>query len=486
MAGAATGYMTKVIQALASLWMVPVLIGADNIGLAGYGVIATFQALQALLALPLDGWRLAVARAVSLWLNRGVDITRPTSAVSLIVSLCVACAALSMQDSALRAVGLDAGQRETVPVVVAVFLVGQVAFNFEQLFHARGTTWLVNVGTSAEAVIRAVCVTVAVYTVRPSVWLYFVITLAVSVVKLAMYAWGRRAGSGQEAVAASALPGRRELEIAKYALPLSYKGLSAFVVYRGTVLAANRFLGAEAAALMSLLVVTVRNMIAQAFLAAIRPMAIPVAARIDLNAMSAAAAMRWRSYQAAFLLALGTILLPVSLTVGWWLPLWTRTPSLQIDTWVKVMLLAMAVEAMSSLGASVLVAQGHGRPVSNAAVVSGLVFLCTLIGAIAVGSMSEKGVYAAFVIYQVLYFVVLLPLIARRRLRTIYDGSEQRSALLLLAAGTVAAMTGAGMNLGLFLQVTMAMGLFLIGFTRFVMPISEMRLALSHLWTVGR
>jgi hypothetical protein len=323
--------------------------------------------------------------------------------------------------------------------VLAQVIVFQVMFPVEATLHAVGKTYSVNVLMTAEVILRVLIVVVMFIALPASIEGYLLVftgLLAGRAVVEAVILRKLVASVCSESVPTLAA----EVNALWSSSVLMLQGLSAFSVFRAPVLLANKVMGSEAAAVISILVATVRTYLYQALISSVQPMMVPIAARIGVREMTQEQVRLVRDLLGAHQTASTALCLFVAITAPAWLDLWLGQTFAVFALAATVMTLTVSVEVSAIVISQVVVSQGYGALLSVANAVMSTVVVAVMV---AVSSWWPDPLAVACVIsvYVILWHGVISRVIYRQKVGGGIDGLRQTVGTIGLALG-VAAVVG--------------------------------------------
>jgi O-antigen/teichoic acid export membrane protein len=289
--GLASGYVLKGVQFLVSLLMIPFLLGDRVLGIAGYGQVATLLALNGLLLIITDGVRVSqsrtIARSIDTESENGKTVGSCAQIIAMI-SLPVALITILYPEfvSGLAGLPRNADMNLSVRIIGTIYLVENLFSVFVASLHAVGRTYIVNAVNFGEVIIRSAFI-FAIFTIsESSVLIYFKIFLSVLIIKYLIFLFIANRSQPYLFVGISKARPKYGVPTLMYSFPVLANSLTPALLYKGSVVIVNKFLGSEAAAFLSILVVTIRNYITQVTYGSLHPMMVPLSARIDTVALS--------------------------------------------------------------------------------------------------------------------------------------------------------------------------------------------------------
>ncbi|MCE7902076.1 MAG: hypothetical protein DYH20_05285 [Gammaproteobacteria bacterium PRO9] len=399
--GAGSGYVTKVVQVICTILLLPFLLSDAQLGLAAFGHFSTLQASIAILTLLFDGWRQSTGR-----INGNRVATGGVSARDLSVMVSYSffgVMVLAILATYGRHLVFATGNLSAVDGIEVVFylLVGQLVieqalFPAESLLHATGNTWRLNLVMAIEVVVRTAAIFAWFLTNTATIASYAgLIVIGATLRMLALLLLACRVLVPRSATSRPH-DFRAELAAMRYSLVLTGSSAADYLVYRAPVILAARLISAEAAAILAVLLNNVPNYLRQLTLSVLRPMIIPLGARIDLATLSAAQQAKFRSLLATHQALACTTCAIVGAT-GWiWLDLWLGSTFADFAPSMNVLVMAIGLQIASAVQLQLLVAQGWGRPLALASILLGVLAFVSMVIAVTQGPALMLVVVAAY------------------------------------------------------------------------------------------
>ena len=363
--GASTAYVTKVVQMLVQFLIVPFLISEKQLGLAGYGSLFSILSLQFLLGMFTDGIRLSISKNVSQCVDDQVRQFQSLISATLFIGLSSAILlfiALSVKKSVISLFGLSyiADIEQLYFLTCLCFLIEQSFFPIETVLHSKGQTWIVNMSISGEVVIRTLAVFLVFIFYNGNIKNYIGIFFLCLCFRKAFLLIIVLKNQSIYLFTDSKFIFHEIKDFIKDALPLSLKGISSVLVYRGSVLLTNRVMGPEAAGLLTILVINIRGYIAQGLLAMLRPMVIPLTASLNLNSLDEEKQETIKSALGMYQLFVGFVCIGIGLSSPTWMHLWLGDNANNLVNISPVFIIAIGLEIAFSIQSYLLVSQGYG------------------------------------------------------------------------------------------------------------------------------
>jgi hypothetical protein len=375
--GIASGYIVKVVQVACNLMLVPFLVSSSVLGLAGYGYMAVLLAAVGLIASGLDGWRLATSRRFGLAKTMGEKIYLPLLLITVLPLLICSVIACYFNQQTLALLGLGQLDNRIISLLMLYLFFEQLNALSEQCFHASAMTWLVNAVVLCEVVLRTACLFYFLSD-NGSLQDYFFIFVCFMGCKYLFYIVLLAVNGFVGSLTMQSV--KREWPTFFESLPLSLKSLSVFSVFRVTVIFVNRLFSPELAGIYSILMVTIRGYITQLFISVIRPMIIPLTASIDILALNDSRRKLLISTLNSFdfVVILSTVLLAIMSPI--WLPLWLPIDVNEFLGLFMLGIIALGLEASTSVKNLLLISQGHGVVLTKVTVLAAISYLFYLVG----------------------------------------------------------------------------------------------------------
>jgi len=371
--GAGTGYATKLVQVACTVLLLPFLLSDSQLGLKTFGQFSALQAIIAILALVFDGWRQSTGKTTG---NRvaaggvsvrdlGVMVGWSFAGVTLLAMLAVVSRPLILSAGNLAAVD---GIEVVLFLLLTQLVVEQALFPAEALLHATGNTWKLNLVLAVEVIGRTAAIFVWFLAGSASITGYAGVILVGAVIRMLSLAL----------LACGAVVPRSEVErptgfqtevaVIRYSLVLMGSSIANYLVFRAPVVLAARLVSAEAAAILAVLLNSVPNYLRQLTLAVLRPMIIPLGARVNFSTLSTPQQAKLNALLSTHQVA-ACIACTVIGATGWvWLDLWLGPDFAIYAPPMNALVVAIGLQIASAFQSQLLVAQGWGRPLAAASV----------------------------------------------------------------------------------------------------------------------
>lgn len=445
--GIASGYVTKLVQLVVSLTLVPFFLREDVLGLDGYGRAFTIGALVGFLPLLTEGLAFSFIRSVSRSLDHPDDDPRPSevlgAGLKILGSACAAAVAstLALSPIVLPLVGLDPSR----DVVIALTLAG-LLYWVENVFQlprtplmARGAITFVNGTGAAEVILRALAY-LGIFTLWPATLAaYFAIQLVFTLLRgLAQLLylvshWPDDFRGWWRAPWASGRASIRE------SWPIAAQTACNVLVLKLPIVLANRLLGPEASGLVSLAVNTIRLYVIQSLFAVLQPIAVPLASRLDPRRLSPnRGELLWR-LEAVYVFVSGLLVTSTVVCMPDLIRLWLGASYDTLVLPAQAMLVACGFEMAFNGRLSLLIGQGL-----LGSAIPGLLLAAVVSLSVAAFSLAGPASWQLAVLGVALYFPLSTSLgidpAFRRKLVT-GAGAERphsRPLLFLIGGGAVA------------------------------------------------
>ena len=366
-------------------------------------------------------------------------------------------------------------------LLLAQLVVEQALFPVEALLHATGNTWKLNLVLAAEVIGRTVAIYVWFLVDSASIAGYAGVILAGAVMRMLSLALLACGAVVPRSAVERPVGFEAEAAAARYSLALTGSSMANYLVFRAPVVLAARLVSAEAAAILAVLLNSVPNYLRQLTLAVLRPMIIPLGARVDLSSLSVPQQVKLNAllstHQAAACIACTAIG-----ATGWiWLDLWLGRDFAVFAPPMNALIVAIGLQIASAFQAQLLVAQGWGRPLAAASVTLAVVAFAAMTLAAPYGP-------AVLLVMVAVYCAVLNGLVVKTlflRMKASKGGGEgSRVGMVALVIGCVVAV-GIGYLIPLadgvdklWLKIAMTLaevGLVTLVCLRFVAPLAVRR-----------
>jgi O-antigen/teichoic acid export membrane protein len=355
-----SGYAQKVVQTICGLITVPILLSDSGLGFSGYGELAVALSISALVSTMYDGFRLTASRRIGLSKSDFRSETYRLTLWILIVTLPAAIILVTFSTGIYALAGLTETSENLIYLIVSSLLIEQASYVIEQSYHAQLKTAFVNTLSSFEVLARMIAIWVIFSDGKQTIDTYFEIVIFTSAFKLIamMLTTVRHQVSDRTFIPTGFSTYVRE------SISISLNGISITLVFRISIILANKLFSSEMAAVFSITFLTIRNYLNQLFVSVIRPMVIPLASRFDLKNGHHERRYLYNNAIALYevLVTTSTIFLAASITL--WLPAWLGDHLNTYFSIIALAIIAIGLECALSLKSMTLFSQGSGRQVT--------------------------------------------------------------------------------------------------------------------------
>jgi O-antigen/teichoic acid export membrane protein len=368
-----SGYILKAIQIICGLITVPILISKDGLGLAGYGQLVVALSWIALLSMFFDGFRLVASRQIGKNRENIFQETKRVLGYFLLLSIILSLFISIIAEHILPFLGLDNQKVSLIYALLVFFVLEQLLYVTEQYFHSMLRTFIINSLNITESIFR-LCAIILIFTDQKGNQLdYFYIFIGTYILKFFFYLIIILLNKEK-----NIFPYRKQENFRLFmreSIPLTFKGVVIFLVFRMSVLYANKVLSPEIAAVFSIIFVTIRGYLAQLFVTVIRPMIIPLLASVELIEMDSEKKYKYHSLIIMFELLTLLAVTFIAATSAMWLPLWLGDTFIQFQNIIGLAIWFLSIEIAYSLKSLVLVSQGLGGVLTKYSIVTCLLYL---------------------------------------------------------------------------------------------------------------
>lgn len=435
--GAGSGYITKILQAACTAVLLPYLLLERNLGLTGFGEFSAIQALVAILILAFDGWRQSVGTTIGRQVAAGSMRKRDLGASigwSFLGATGLALVAVLAVERILAVAGLNpSGEYK----LVFMLLVGQMAveqglYPAVALLHAAKSTWRINVAVAVEVVLRTLAVFVWFSASSASISVYAVVILVSAVLRaswLAMRAFRQLEGGAPAAVDDVA----RGRDTFSYSLSLLGASAAEYMIFRMPVILMSRFVGAEAAAVVSVLLNSIPNYLRQITWSVLRPMVIPLGATIDFSVLSPKSGERFEALLRTYQFLGFFVCACLGATAWFWLNIWLGSEWDKYASLLNILVLAIGLQLATAFQYQLLVAQNRGGYLAFWGILLALGASAAMVAWVKV-SDEPRGLLAVVVAYCVLFYGIAVNELFIRLRGGANRQSARRTAVALIGA----------------------------------------------------
>lgn len=367
--GVASGYLTKAIQFVAALAVVPFLLRSSVLGLAGYGTAFTLVAFSNFIGLLTDGPRKSFTRSISQAIGEhpaaagctpGAALRAGTRILFWLCSIAVLIL-LAFESPLLALMGLAKTPDAVAAyrLAVGLFWAENSFFLFRVPLLARGALPFVNYCTAFEVIGRSATFFLYFERFPASLTSYLLITVLFVVIRnLAFLGYLVARWPSDVMQRASAPPSLVRASLL-YSGPISVVSMVTTLVNRLPILLAHSFLGATESGLIALVVNTIRSYVVQILFSVLDPIAVPIASRVNIGTLSAEARRLLSELEAVYVLAIGLVIGTGIAVMPQLVTLWLGPQYLSIVRPTQFLLLGCSCEIAFSIRLSLVVGQGH-------------------------------------------------------------------------------------------------------------------------------
>ncbi len=366
LSGIASGYLSKAIQLVVSLALVPFLLRQDVLGLEDFGRASAILAAVQLLTLCTDGIRISFTRALAQAVGRqggGASPGETLGSGSKILALCCAVLAVGISLAAepvLRVLSIEASPDNLRALwLTAALFFAENSLNLLQVpLMTRGAIPFVNTVLTAETLLRAAGLAIAL-SLRPhSLTLYCSVFLAAALARHAIIFLQLRRSSPQDLRGATRARLAIALPALRYSLPLTAHWGTTILIQRAPIVMASQFLGAEASGLLAIAISTIRGYFLQVLFSVLQPIEVPVGSLLDPRKLSAGARATLWDLEAIYVLSVTGLIACASAIAPELLRLWLGSGYAALALPSQILLLGCGVELSLSLRRSIVTGQG--------------------------------------------------------------------------------------------------------------------------------
>ena len=437
LAGLASGYVSIAVQCIAGLLLVPFLLSRHGVGLEGYGIIATLQAVAALISVVFDGHRQESSRRLALW----TAVSDRDSVAGLLLFTLLTTAALAgcfalLATPLSRWLGLAADQYVlALQLALACIVLEQFCYQLDCSLHAAGRSWIASALGAADVALRSILVVTFFTVLGAQVDLFFAAALTGLGIRTLLLWIACRDGIGS--VRRPIAKGLQQ-EAAQFvhSLPLALNGIAPYMVFRLSIIAGNKQLGAEHAGVLAIILVTLRSYLNQVIFSALRPMLVARLAVSGLQEINGRARQRFIDYVTVYQALVYAAAIGAVCSTPLWLPLWLGESLRPFVPYFMAAVGAYFLEIAYGIPYYALVACNHARVLAT---VNGVV--AAVIGGALFGA-SRLGLPMSAYVGAVIAYLALYALFVRRDFRRLLHFDTRPLDTELALTTTVASVGG--------------------------------------------
>lgn len=405
LSGVVSGYLTKVVQLVASVAIVPFLLAPDVLGVEDYGRAFTILGAVSVIGIAVAGIHLSADRAISQAVGRaaadggrGVALMLGSGTkVLVLVNLAVVIPLIVFEEAIFSALGIPNDGRYAGAVAAAA----AIAFGENALYLlrapliARGDMAFVNVVGMLEIAARTVTLFALFSRSRGSVVALLGIQAFFTISRQIAYAFRLEpadlSGFWRAPIASAAATIR-------YAGPVTLAEGSIIAVRNVPVMVASRFLGATEAGYVAVVANTLQGYFQQIFYSVVQPIALPIASRFALSESNSPRRRGFMDLEAIYVLVVAIVFGQMIYWMPVVIPLWLGGEFAEIVLATQIMLAGTGIQTIAILRRSVLIGQGVIADAVPVIVASALVStLLVVVGVVVFQS------WLAAILFSVLY-----------------------------------------------------------------------------------
>jgi len=372
-----SGYALKIVQIFCGLITVPILISEKGLGLAGYGQLAVALSLSALMSMLFDGFRLIASKTIGSNKDNIYEESIRVLRYFFVLLLPVVFVVSFFAKQLLPLLGLT-GQSPLIVYLVSIyFLFDQLLYVSEQYYHSNIKTFVVNFANGLEGIVRLFLILLLFRDHFGTQVSYFSIFIFTYFIKLLAYQVLINRSNRHKTIPKFTV--ERFLGFIREALPLSFRGISSFLVFRMSIIYANKYLSSESAAVFAIMFVTLRGYLTQIFVSVMHPMVIPVVSRIRFAGVGDDKLKNYRYIICVYEFLVLSLVSLTAFLVPFWLPLWLGGSFIKYQAVISFAVGMLGIEVAFSLKSLVLVSQNLGGIMAKYSFVACVGYLIALL-----------------------------------------------------------------------------------------------------------
>jgi hypothetical protein len=403
-AGIATGYVVTGVQFLAAMVLVPFLLRRDILGVEGYGRAFTLIAFMGAGAVITVGVRLSFERSISKAVGSDPDGTQRQvgsligSGTILLFALCavIGLPALIWETALLDLVRLplESDYRVAFRLAVVWMTVENALFLLRSPLMARGAISYINCVMMGEVLLRTAVLFLLLPSTEAVFISYFAVHLAARILHFAGFiGWSlTHAPADFRGLTRVSVQGIKETVLYSRSITLA-EGAS-FLVRRGPLLLASRYLAPAEVGFVALVVNTIQNYVLTVLFAVVRPLALPIAARFDPRRLTATARKFFFDLEGLYCAGVFLVVAEAIVLAPDLIRLWLGEGYGAIVLPAQVILGGCAVEITYAIRRSLLIGQGLLPEAVSRILALAMVTICVVWIGITVGDRWELAVFA--------------------------------------------------------------------------------------------
>lgn len=367
-AGIATGYVVKGVQFLAAMVLVPFLLRRDILGVEGYGRAFTLIAFMGAGAVMTAGVRLSFERSISRALGSDPDGTQGQvgsligSGTIVLLALCavIGVPALIWETTLLELVRLPLESHYRVAFRLAVvWMATENSLSLSRsILMARGAISYINYVTMGEVFLRTAMLFLLLPRTEAVFIGYFAVHLAFTALRLAGFIGWSLTHAPADFRGLTRASVRDIKETVLYSRSITLAEGATFLVRRGPLLLASRYLAPTEVGFVALVINTIQNYVLTVLFAVVKPLALPIAARFDPRRLTATARKFFFDLEALYCAGVFLIVAEAIVLLPDLIHLWLGEGYGAIVLPAQVILGGCVVEITYAIRRSLLIGQG--------------------------------------------------------------------------------------------------------------------------------
>ena len=363
--GVVSGYLTKLIQLVASVAIVPFLLVPEVLGVEDYGRAFSILGATAVIGIAVAGIHLAADRAIAQAVGRAAadggrlvaEMLGSGTKVLALVNLVFAVPLIVLEQEIFAALGIptDGRYRGAVAAAAAISFGENALYLLRAPLIARGDIAFVNLVGMLEITARTATLFVLFSRQQGSVVELLGIQAFFTLCRQVAYVFrlepSDRAGFWRAPISSAATAVR-------YAGSVTLAEGSVIAVRNLPVMVASRFLGATEAGYVAIVANTLQGYFLQIFYSVVQPIALPIASRFTLPDARSPRLRGFMDVEATYALGVAIVFGQLIYWTPTVIPLWLGEEFVEIVLATQIMLAGSGVQTISILRRSVLIGQG--------------------------------------------------------------------------------------------------------------------------------
>gem|GEM_PF-4740259 len=489
--GLAVGYIAKAIQLIIAVCMLPFILLSNNLGTNGYGV--AYSLLTAVFAYNLltDGIRTACAKRIAKSVDDGQTgiVVGESVRIFIFTGFIYSIVIFTMPNLFLSLLGIDntSDNLSAARIVALIVFISSLSISFNSLLFSTGKIATVNIINIGSLIFKNLYYLICFTYLNNNVTIFVSGILLSESLILCFYLLYVHKILKQYLVGFFTINVLLNPIIIKDAFSLGLVSVYSILFLRFSVPVVNRYLGSEAAGLMSIVLNVADNYLRQILSSIIRPTIVPIISRIDLKLLSTKRReLMWELdavYSTICIVSLNTLNSVVPIII----PLWLGSSYTEIILSAQLMILSITCQLTSLFKRGFVISENHAAKIVPYSSLFALIsFTLFLYGVLELHSW--KVALLVVSVFMILHTTASIGLVFYKHVLNRVERSERKQEKLIFALISVFAITTALSQIqtsnitGVLILVSIATGvslvishIFVIKYDRLIYVVSTLR-----------